>query len=246
MVRATYALRRALELAPRDFSTLKSLQIAYDLRLMSEAALPVLDRLNSLHSTNVFQADEQAKNKAVRAEYVRKLGAPHEATWRNLSELDQRVTDHLSAGRAESACVLLERAYPPEKASWEIIDKMATLRLHLGEPARARELWRKATMIPEAGKKDARIGTTYLIEGNFDAARGHYQQALDANPSLFEAHYCLAVLEQEEGHARTAYEQARLALKYAPDASGRSAARSMAAGVARFARVSNAEDVSGQ
>ncbi len=245
MVRATYALRRALELVPRDFSTLKSLQIAYDFRLMSEAALPVLDRLDSLRSTNAFQADEQAKNEAARAEYVRKLGERPVTTWRNLSDLDQLVTDQLAAGRAESAADLLERAYPPEKASWEIIDKMATLRLHLGEPARAREIWRKATTIPKAGMKDARIGTTYLIEGNFDVARGHYQQALDANPNLFEAHYCLAVLEQEEGHARPAYEQAGLALKTAPGDSARSAARAIAAGVARFARVSNPEDVSG-
>ena len=41
MVRATYALRRASELAPRDFSTLLSLQMAYDFRLMNEAALPL-------------------------------------------------------------------------------------------------------------------------------------------------------------------------------------------------------------
>jgi tetratricopeptide (TPR) repeat protein len=244
MVRATYALRRASELSPRDFSTLKSLQIAYDFRLMNEAALPVLDRLALLYTTNLVQAGEQAKNEAARAKYVRKLGSPPMTTWRNLSELDQLVTNRLAAGRVESAAVLLERAYPPEKASWEVVDKMATLRLHLGEPARSRELWRKALTIPKPGLQDARIGTCYLIEGNFDAARSHCQQAINANPSLFEAHYCLAVLEQEDGHARPAYEQASLAIKAAPDDSARSAARTIAAGVARFARVSNAEDVS--
>ena len=216
MVRATYALRRASELAPRDFSTLRSLQMAYDFRLMNEAALPVLDRLASLHHDQpVTSPASKPRTKRPGPEYVRKLGSPPATTWRNLSDLDQIVTDQLAAGRAESAAVLLERAYPPEKASWEIIDKMATLRLHLGEPARARELWRKATTIPEPGIQDARIGTTYLIEGDFDAARRHYQQALDAKPDLFEAHYCLAVLEQDAGHARPAYEQASLALKAA-------------------------------
>ncbi len=244
MVRATYALRRALELAPGDFSTLRSLQLAYDLRLMNEAALPVLDRLASLYTTNLYQAEEQTKNEAARAEYVRKLGSPPVTTWRNLSELDQRVTDQLAAGRVESAADLLERAYPPEKASWEILDKVATLRLHLGEPARARELWRAATAIPEPGIHDARIGTTYLIEGDFDAARRHLQQALNANPNLFDAHYCLAVLEQDSGHDRPAYEQALLALGATQNDSARSAARAIAAGVARFAWVSNAEDVS--
>ena len=159
---------------------------------------------------------------------------------------DQIVTAQLDTGRAESAAVLLERAYPPEKASWEMIDKMATLRLHLGEPAMARELWRKATTPPGPGIQDSRIGTTYLVEGDFDAARRFYQQALQANPNLFEAHYCLAVLEQDAGRAHPAYEQAGLALKAAKDDSSRSASRAIAAGVARFARAPNAEDVSAE
>ena len=96
----------------------------------------------------MHQSVEQAKNEAARAEYVRKLGSPPVTTWRNLSELDQLVTDQLAAGRAESAAVLLERAYPPEKASWEIIDTMATLRLHLGEPARARSSGGKPRRFP--------------------------------------------------------------------------------------------------
>ena len=93
MVRATYALRRASELAPRDFSTLLSLRMAYDFRLMNEAALPLVNRLASLYTTNLHQSGEQAKNEAARAEYLQKLGSPPATTWRNLSELDQIVTD---------------------------------------------------------------------------------------------------------------------------------------------------------
>ena len=129
---------------------------------MNEAALPLLNTLASLPTTNLYQAGEQAKNEAARAEYLQKLGAPPATTWRNLSDLDQIVTTMLAAGRAESAANLLERAYPAEKAPWEMIDKMASLRLHLGEPARARELLRKATTTPWPGIQDARIGTTYL------------------------------------------------------------------------------------
>ena len=49
LVRATYALRRALEVVPTDFMTLVELKRAFDMRLMNEAALPVLgpDRRNS-------------------------------------------------------------------------------------------------------------------------------------------------------------------------------------------------------
>ena len=66
--------------------------------------------------------------------------------------------------------MLLERANPPERASWEVIDRIATLRLHLGEPGLARTLWQKATTVPQPAIRDARIGTTYLVEGDFDAA----------------------------------------------------------------------------
>ena len=45
IVRATYALRRALELAPNDTVSLVTLKMAYDVRLMHEAVLPILDRL---------------------------------------------------------------------------------------------------------------------------------------------------------------------------------------------------------
>ena len=226
------------ELAPRDFSTLLSLRLAYDSRFMNEAALPLVNRLASLYTTNLHQSQEQAKNEAARAEYSRKLGAAPPTTWRNLSELDQIVTAMLAAGRVESAAVLLERAYPPEKARWDVIDKMATLRLHLGEPAHARDLWRKATIIPQPGIQAARIGTTYLVEGDLDAARRYYEQAIRTNPELFESHYCLAVLEQDAGQARRAHDQAVLALETARSDTGRSAARTIAASVARFARQS--------
>jgi tetratricopeptide (TPR) repeat protein len=246
MVRATYALRRASELAPRDFSTLLSLRMAYDFRLMYEPALPLVNKLASLYTINLHQSEEQAKNEAARAEYVQKLGSPPATTWRNLSDLDQTVTETLAAGRALSAAALLERAYPPEKASWEMIDKMATLHLHLGDPARARELWRKATTTPQPGLQDARIGTTYLAEGDFDAARRHYEQAIKANAVLFEAQYCLAVLEQDAGHARPAYDHAMKALKVATEDISQSAARAIATAVAPFARGSSVERVTGQ
>jgi tetratricopeptide (TPR) repeat protein len=246
MVRATYALRRASELAPRDFSTLLSLRLAYDFRLMYEPALPLVNRLASLYTINLHQSGEQAKNEAARAEYVQKLGSPPAPTWRNLSDLDQIVTETLAAGRALGAAVLLERAYPPEKASWEMIDKMATLYLHLGEPARARELWRKASATPQAGVQEGRIGTTYLTEGDFDAARRHYEQAIKANPELFEAHYCLAVLEQDAGHARPAYDHAMMALKAATEDISQSAARAIATAVGPFVRGPSVERVTGK
>jgi tetratricopeptide (TPR) repeat protein len=239
LVRATYALKHALERDPYDFLTVMDLKRAYDFRLMNEAALLVCDRLVALPPKNGLQAQFQAGARLERAEYDRKLGPAPRTTWQNLSELDRIVTEQLATGRAESAAQLLERANPPERASWEVIDRIATLRLHLGEPGRARALWQKATTVPHPAIRDARIGTTYLVEGNFSAARRFYGQSLQAKPDLFEARYSLAILEQDAGDASAASEQARKAMEFAPDAPARTASRTIASDVARFARPSS-------
>jgi tetratricopeptide (TPR) repeat protein len=235
-VRATFALRRALELAPHDFLTLITLQLSYDSRQMYEAVLPLLDRIDEVRPINRLQIREQAETGTVRAEYKKRMGVEPSTEWQNLSDLDQAVTANLAGGRAASAAALLERAYPPASAPWAVLDRMATLRLHLGEPARARALLQQATTVREPAIRDARIATTYLAEGDFEAARTHYRLALAAKPGFFEAHYCLAVLEQDAGDAVAAYDQARKAVASAADDTGRSAAGLIAASVSRFAR----------
>ena len=74
------------------------------------------------------------------------------------------------------------------------------------------------------------------MEGQLDAARKAYEQALATDPSLFEARYGLAVLEQDAGRAAAAYENARAAIESAPSEVARSAARAIASAVSRFAR----------
>ena len=53
-----------------------------------------------------------------------------------------------------------------------VLDRMATLRLHLGEPEQARDLWRRASAVPNPAVRDARIAATFLAEEQFEAARG--------------------------------------------------------------------------
>jgi tetratricopeptide (TPR) repeat protein len=233
--RATYALRRALEVAPYDALTLLLLKMAYDTRLMNEAVLPVIDRLISLHPGNAHQRDQQEQAGRERLEYERRLGPAPATTWRNLSELEQIVSALLAHGRAASAAELLERANPGEQPSWVAADRIATLRLHLGESARARQFWQKARPAPEPGLREARIAATYLVEGDFNAARRSYEEALKTNPDLFEALYGLAVLEQDAGHATAAYGRAVRAVKAAPGDSARSAAKTFASSVEPFA-----------
>ena len=236
VVRATYALRRALELGSGDFTALVKLSEAYQGRLMHQAELAVLERLAGLPPINQRQQQALLVEFAPRrAELQRKLGPPPPTTWRNPGELDQVVTGLLASGRAEPAAELLEQAYPAGRAPWSVLDRAATLRLHLGEPARARALWQQASSVPDPAVVMARIAATHLVEGDFEAARRAYRQALDARPNLFEACYSLAVLEQDAGDATAAHSLALEAIQAAPGDASRAAARQIAADVARFA-----------
>ena len=153
IVRATYALRRAAELSPNDFSTLLSLQIAYDSRLMYEAALPIVNRLMSLQTTNLYQAGEQTKTEAARAEYLEKLGTAPTDDLAKLERPGSNRERHAHRRPRRGAADLLEKTYPPEKATWEMIDKMATLRLHLGEPALRQRSLAESNGGPSTGRR---------------------------------------------------------------------------------------------
>ncbi len=236
LVRATYAFRRAVDLSPRDFMALMGLEQVFEARQMDEAELPVLDRLVVVQPINQLQRAHLAQADASRVQIQQRLGPPAASTWKNLSELDQVVTERLARGRAGTAAEILEQAYPPEKAPWDILDRIATLHLHLGDPEQARDLWRRASSVPRPAVRDARLAVAYFAEGQLDAARKAYEQALATDPSLFEARYGLAVLEQDAGRAAAAYENARAAIESAPSDVARSVARAIASAVSRFAR----------
>jgi tetratricopeptide (TPR) repeat protein len=223
-VRATYALRHALQLEPGNALAANMLKIAYDSRLMHEAALALLDRI------------KQSGDGQSRADYERKMGVRPTTEWRNVGDLDQVMTALLASGRALSTVAILEKASGAEHAPWDMADRIATLRLHLGEPARARAAWESAVEVPEPAIREARIGTTYLAENDFESARKHYGLALEAKPELFEPLYCLAVLEADAGDAGAAFALAKKAVASAPNEASRSAARLMATRLARFAR----------
>jgi tetratricopeptide (TPR) repeat protein len=226
-VRATYDLRRALDVAPRDFMTLLLLVKLFEERGMDEAAEPLLDGLGRVVPINPDQAAIVEGAAAQREQVQARLGPPAPASWDNLSELDLAVTTLLSHGRVRSAAEFLERAYPGEPRPWEVTDRLATLWLHLGEPARARDFWGKSVAPPRPAVRAARVAVTHLVEGDFDAARRQYQAALTADPGLFEARYGLAVLEQDAGRAAAALSEARQAVAVAPGDVARSAAEAI-------------------
>jgi tetratricopeptide (TPR) repeat protein len=235
-VRATYALVRARQIKPADFMTLMLLSIEYRNRGMDEAELEVLEALLQLRPINRLQQGQQQEAEGRMAELRMRLSDAPEPRWENLSELDRRVSAMLASGRARSAADLLERAYPADGRPWEVTDRAAALRLHLGQPAEARALWERAGSPPRPAVRAARVALTFLVEGDFAAARKRYREALEADPHLFEAHYSLAVLEEDAGNAAAALDAGRHAEREARGDVALAAAQRIGSDVARFAR----------
>lgn len=233
--RTTYALRRALELSSDDFSTLISLMMVYQARMMNQETLQVMERLSGLSPINPSQAALLDHLPIEIARLRAALGPEPAEGWKNLSDLNAHWNARLDAGRVAAAAELLERAYRVEGRPWTVTDRLATLWLHLGQPRRARTAWQGAIKPPRPALVSARAAVTYLVEGDFDAARSAFHDALTAEPDLFEAHYALAVLERDAGRAVEALASARAAVEHAPTDVAKAAADRLVAEVKLYA-----------
>ena len=220
--RMTYDLRKALEIAPDDGTVQFYLAQSYRHRGMDEAAVPVLEKFAAQPNKNLSQQAEKARAADQLAQIRSKSRDAPSTQWANLSDLDRVVAELMAGGRAVTLADVMETAYRPEARPWDWADRLAVVRLHLGEPARARAIWIAAT--GPATPRLARIAATYLVEGNFESARDYFHQAITADPRSFEAHYGLATLELDAGRATEAAEQARLAERTATSDHARAAA----------------------
>ena len=235
LVRATYALRRALELNPEDFKANLLLDQAFKSRLMYEEELDALERLRTLTPINTIQRTTIEQSDQRIDELRHKIGPPPPARWDNLSELSQIVNGLIASGRIGRAADYLENAAPADARSWEETDRIATLRLHLGQTERARALWSSGADAPKRGLRASRIGFARLVEGDFEAARQSFTEAIAADPELFDAHYGLAILEQDAGRAAESLTAARKAVSIAPSDVARNAAQGIVATVTPYA-----------
>ena len=159
---------------------------AFQARQMDEAGLPLLDRLVEHQAIKSISAPTLPRRRSARAQLREKLRAAPPTTWKNVGELDQIVTAHLDQGRAATAAEILEAAYPPDKAPWDVVDRAATLRLHLGEPEKAvssgagpprfpGRRFGTHGLPPRSWPREIRAGTTGLRaspQGRPDALRG--------------------------------------------------------------------------
>ncbi len=236
--RATYALRRATRLIPQDFTTLFGLGTSFSERRMFGEAKEALERVVRLQPINKLQAEFISQAKGTIEKIREEMGDPPPSLeWQNLSELDQIITRLIGSGRVAELADLLERAYPIDRASWDEVDRIATTRLQLGQPARARELWSQAKAPTKPGVRQARIAAAYMAEASIDLARKAYLEAIEAAPNLYEARYGLAVLEQDAGNADEASDHALVAMDLAKKENNNlrySAARSLAVRLSPF------------
>ena len=224
LVMAAYELGRTLEIAPDEGICQIYLAILNQQRGMDEAAIPLLERYARQPDKNLAQQKQKTWASDEATQLRRRLGATPPTAWANLSELEQLFDRFCREGRATSAADLIEAAHRDDARPWAWADRLATIRLHLGQPARARVVWRAAAGAPVAIKA-ARVAATYLVEGDFDQARANYATAVGADPHLFEAQYGLARLEQEAGRATATVAAAQLAEQAAPDERTRALAR---------------------
>jgi tetratricopeptide (TPR) repeat protein len=235
-VRAAADLRKAHELAPRDGNVAVSLIRLDSQRGMFAPALAMLDHMLALPLEQSHERKSQEGVRGLRPELVARVGeAPQSLKWANLSELHRLLDDLEAHGRVVEAADLLESAYPADGRPWEVWDRIATLRLHLGEADRAARLWAEAKGAPSEAVRQARIGAAKLAAGDFEGAHAAYRAAIGADPKLFESQYGLAVLEADAGHAREALDAARAAVEVAPNGTAKGAAGQIVEAVGPFA-----------
>ncbi len=201
VVRATYQFREAWQRDRDDFLSLFSLANLYQARGMNAAELEVRRILAELVPINPSQARFIAESVQRVRELEGFLEESPPTDWSNRAELDERVELLLDQGRVELAAEVLEEAYRETPPPWSEIDRLAVLRLHLGDPEAARETWLRpdAGDPPRPALRETRVAHTELIQGRLDRARAGFEAALDLEPDLFEAQYGLMQVAVEAG-----------------------------------------------
>jgi hypothetical protein len=84
---------------------------------------------------------------------------------------------------------------------WEVADPLAGAWLHLGYPAKARQVWQSALQPPSEAVRLARLASTFWVERDFSQAAKQYQQAGHSDRKLAEPHWARAWLYAEQGDA---------------------------------------------
>lgn len=226
----TFFANQALERDPDQTVALSTLASVLAAQGHLESALPLYERLarRRPRSSRQAAAYEQASEERERiARRLRRAAGVEGAGSGSGPPTAEAVSSLLDAGRTESALAWLEAQSPPETRDWATADLIATLRLQLGEPARARRVWEAVGDPPAPALRMARIAASFYIEDNLERAEAGYQEAVRLDPNLFEAWYGLALTRFELGRPAETLEAALQAIETAPGNAERSAAQAL-------------------
>lgn len=219
--------RRALAMKPDDGLTLASVYSLFVGQGMGEAALPLLERLADQPPRTVNQARAAAEFAESLEQLRAKLGRKPDVNVTNGSEVGRTIDRLMTSGWVVSAADLMEREYPAAERDWPTADRLATIRLRLGEPARAREAWKSIPNPPRPAVQQARVAATYYAEDDLERARSAYREAIAADPGLAEAHLGLAMVEMDAGLAGPAAESLSRAIERTPSGATRDRMRQL-------------------
>lgn len=227
--RAAYALERGSMHDQATVASVGTLAQLYESRGMLQSAAAIFGRLKSITAQNPAEQELIRLGTMERARIEQWL-ARHPFR-------EDNVEQSLRDGWSESA---MQRMQAETSSDWKHADRLASLSLQLGHPARAEALWKSASNPPSDAVRRARIAATRLVV-DADLAIRAYDEVIALDPVLFEAWYGLAVARRDLGDADGAAESALRAIETAPNETSRAAARLIRARTLRYARQSRAE-----
>jgi tetratricopeptide (TPR) repeat protein len=204
---STYCFRQVLQRAPNDERVLQALLRSYGARRMADAQRDVALRLLSTGRL-------PAKEATALQQLVERIGpAPAVPSTIDASTAAIRL---LQAGRPAQAVRLAEERGLASGATgwqWPIADALAGACMHLGQPERARAIWRNALRPPAEAVRLERLASTHWVERDFDEAVRRYRQAWSAEPRRAEPGRALAWLHTQRGEAEPALRACRETLR---------------------------------
>lgn len=211
---ATYCFRQALERQADNAAAWRYLFQAYRARGMADA--------QAAAGREWLRCDPHisAKERQAVQELLKRAGNPRVSASLPPAQLPSLVAQLLDQYRPALAAEVLD-ATESQSWTWSFAERVAGLYMHLGRPADARRVWEQARDCPSTALRQSRLASTYWVEGDFDAAVRHYQQARKSDPRLAEACWGPALLHTQLGEADNALEACRCGLEAAANAQQR-------------------------
>jgi tetratricopeptide (TPR) repeat protein len=235
MAQATFCYRRSLEIEPRGASAMASLRDSFKMRRMNDAersAVASLRRLQGIAQVSKKAISGRADERPLNGDAD--VSSP--PAWDGEAGFAGAVTALIEDGQPEAAVrAFADGIRKGIEPAWTLCDRVAATHLHLGHAAEASSIWERAAAPPSRAVQLTRVATAALAAFEFATALDRYQSALQLDPRLAEAWFCVALLNTERGDAARALEAARQGLKQNPTRSQRDLLRAIEALVAPYA-----------